>query len=172
MAGMSPAKTARKAAKPPAGTGTVRTPRAVPVPVGEEPPELRDFYGDGPPKLSRPRGAGTTGVDSDLSLDFDTKTEAPAIPMEKLFSIDDVDYFWPIEFPPAYSLVYLDALEQGRDIAVGKALKLAVGYGWQALINLAETRPDLITDRHLQVLMDRCLTRIMGSIEESGEGNG
>jgi hypothetical protein len=136
-----------------------------------EPPELANMYGA--PKLSRARGAGTTGEEVETSLDFDTSAPVADMPMERLFSIDGKAYHIPVEFPPAYGLVYLDALEGGRDVAVGKALKLAIGaQGWKALRDLCEQRPDVISPAQLAVLMDKVLTKIMGAIEESGEGNG
>lgn len=133
------------------------------------PPELRDMYG--PPKLSRARGAGTTGPDDSGELDFDTSKPVAEQPMEKLFSIDGKQYFIPVEFPVGYSIVYLDALDEGRDIAVGRALKLAVGPAWEQLRTLARERPDLIKPHHLQRIMDIVLNKIMGTLEEAGEGN-
>jgi len=147
------------------------TAQVAPLPIGsgeELPTELRDFYA--PPKLSKARGAGTTGpVDTD-DLDFDTSVPDAEMPMERLFSIDGVAYFIPVEFPVGYSMIYLDALDEGRDIAVGRVLKLAVGKGWTALVDLARERPQLITPAHLARIMDIVLNKIMGTIEEAGEG--
>jgi hypothetical protein len=133
------------------------------------PPELREMYG--PPKLSRARGAGTTGPDDGISLHFDTSEPDAEVPMEELFSIDGEAYYIPVEFPVGYSIIYLDALDQGRDIAIGRILKLAVGKGWASLVQLANDRPQLITPAHLQRIMDIVLSKVMGSVEGAGEGN-
>lgn len=133
-------------------------------------PDLADFYD--PPTLTRARGANTTGTEADDMPDFDTSAEAPAIPMERLFSIDGVPYHIPVEFPPGYSIVYLDALDEGRDVAVGRVLKLAIGQGWAALRELAMARPDLITPAQLNAIMEKVLRKVMGTLEANGEGNG
>lgn len=156
-----------------AGTAvTKRTGRGAAKKVAEPglPPELADMYG--PPKLSRSRGAGTTGEVEELSFDFDTSAKPEPIEMEKLFSIDGVEYFIPIVFPPAYSVVYLDAVQRGRDVAAGEILRLATGNkGWNALVSLARERPDLIQPEQLNGIINRILEKVMDSLEENGEGN-
>jgi hypothetical protein len=144
-----------------------------PQPVVDEtdlPPELRDMYG--PPKLSKARGAGTTGEPEADSFDFDTSTPVADIAMEKLFSIDGQQYFIPVVFPPSYSIVYLDAVQRGRDVAAGELLKLACGAtGWNALVKLARDRPDLIKPWQLDGIISKILTKVMDTLEENGEGN-
>jgi len=162
-------KTATKAAPRRAAPRVIDSTAHVVHDEANLPPELREMYG--PPKLSRARGAGTTGPDDGGELDFDTSQPPVEQPMEKLFSIDGTEYFIPVEFPVGYSIVYLDALDEGRDIAVGRALKLAVGPAWEQLRTLARERPDLIKPYHLQRIMDIVLNKIMGTLEEAGEGN-
>lgn len=152
----APAKTTR--ARKAAG-GTVR--RA--PDINDVPAELRDFY-------ARPNLEATD--DDEASLDFDTSAPAAKVPTEKLFSIDGVEYRIPAYFPPGFALIYLNALDEGRDIAVGRALKRAIGAtGWAALVTLAEERPDLLTPGQFKRLMGIVMRKIMGTIEDS-EGNG
>jgi len=162
----APTAPARKATKKAGGTAKV----APPANANLLHPDLADFYSA--PALGTARGAGTTTADPDDDLDFDTSTPAPAIPMERLFAIDGMPYFIPVEFPPGYSIVYLDALDEGRDVAVGRVLKLAIGQGWTALKDLAVERPDLITPQQLQGIMNKVLKKIMGTLEDNGEKNG
>jgi hypothetical protein len=174
MAAATKATKATKTARP-RKTGavvvqTARGPVRQVVDGDDLPAELRDMYG--PPKLSKARGGGTVAaVDDGDDLNFDTSTPAPEIPMERLFAIDGVPYYVPVEYPPSYAIVYLDGLEEGRDIAVARVLKLAVGEGWKALRDLAERRPDLISPEQFSKLMNKVLTKVMGVVEEAGEGN-
>lgn len=152
--------------------GTARPTPAVPV-VDERdlPPELRDMYG--PPKLTTGRGAGTTTEADDTDFDFDTSAPVAEVPMERLFSIDGVPYYIPVEFPPAYAIVFLDALSSGagEHVAVSRILKLAIGQGWDALVRLAEQRPDLINPAQFSALMEKVMRKAMGAVDVM-EGNG
>lgn len=162
---------ATKTARPRKTTGGPAKVAPVVVRGGPDdvPEELRDFYG--PPKLSRDRGAGTTAADPG-EFNFDTSTPVAKVEVERLFSIDGKPYFIPVEFPPAYGIVYLDALDRGRDVAVAEALKLAIGpKGWTALRDLAKTRPDLIDPAQFEALMNKVLAKVLGAVE-NGEGNG
>ena len=160
-------KAVKKAANP---ARTTRGPVALPAADDPDmPPELRDMYG--PPKLGKARGAGTIGSDDDVSFDFDTSTPAAEVPMERLFSIDGVPYYIPVEYPPSYAIVYLDALDEGRDVAVGRVIKLAVGEGWRALVELSTKRPDLIPPAQFTALMQKVMNKVMGAVEDI-EGNG
>jgi hypothetical protein len=91
--------------------------------------------------------------------------------MERLFSIDGVPYYIPVEYPPSYAIVYLDALDEGRDVAVGRVIKLAVGEGWRALVELSTKRPDLIPPAQFTALMQKVMNKVMGAVEDI-EGNG
>jgi hypothetical protein len=166
MGAAAPAKTARAAKVAKKATRAV----AVPADPDDVPAELRGFYDNSPPQLSRARGAGTTGP-AGSDLDFDTTMEDEPVPMEKLFSIDGEPYFIPVEFPVGYSIIYMDALDEGRDIAIGRVLKLAMGEAWTRLVELATKRPGLVRPEHLSRIMGVVLQKIMGTIEEAGEGN-
>jgi hypothetical protein len=174
MAGTTGRATGTRTVKAAKAANPARMTKAAPRPVPaaddpDMPPELRDMYG--PPKLSRARGTGTTGSEPEVSFDFDTSAPAAEVPMERLFSIDGVPYFIPVEFPPSYAIVFLDALDEGRDIAVGRVLKLATGEGWKALVDLAARRPDLIPMAQFSALMEKVMLKVMGAVE-AVEGNG
>lgn len=150
--------------------------QALPANPADVPAELVDFYG--PPKLSRPRGAGTRGQAPDgVSLDFTspTRDEIAEVPLEKLFSIDGRDFFIPVEFPPAFALIYLDGIEEGRDVALGRVLKAAMNAngqrGWDALQEFVKGG-GRISRAQMAHLLDLVSTKIMGAMEDNGEGNG
>lgn len=151
MGAASPAKTTR-------GKRVVRAP---------EPAELVDFYG--PPRLAASTADG-------VSLDFTTPDQAAIakVPLEKLFSINGKDYFIPVEFPPGVSIAYLHGVEEGRDVALGRCLKAVIGEkGWNELAAfVAATNGGGITRDQMRRLLDTVMTKVMGSLEEGGEGNG
>jgi len=150
------ARPAKKAASPARKAVTAR-----PHP-DDIPAELRDFYG--PPNLRDDAGEVE-------SLDFATPTreQRNAVPLEKLFSIDGVDYFIPVEFGPGMGLIYLDGVAEGRDVALGRVLKKALGdAAWTALVAYAP----YITKGQMEHLLNVTLQKTLGALEESGEGNG
>lgn len=140
-------------------------PRAVTADPDDVPAELRGFYDA--PVLSR----GAKGAAEVESLDFATPTleQRNAVPMEKLFSIDGTDYFIPVEFGPGMGLIYLDGVAEGRDVALGRVLKKALGdTAWNALVAYAP----YITGAQMEHLLDVTLRKTLGALEENGEGNG
>lgn len=142
------------------------------VPVDDVPEELRGFYGDGPPKLSRARGGGTSDGYEPLALSTPTRAERAEVEMEPLFFIDDTEYGIPVTFPPSLALIYLDALDEGRDIAVARVLREAIGKpGWTALITFVR-KGGAIGEQAMGAMMNRVLEKVMGVVNDMGEGNG
>lgn len=133
-----------------------------------EPPELANLYG--PPQIGRLGGA------DDVSLDFNTPdADAVAeVPLEKLFSINGKDYFIPVEFPPGVSIAYLHGVEEGRDVALGRCLKTVIGEkGWNELAAfVTANNGGGITRAQMGRLLNVVMTKVMGSLEDDGEGNG
>ena len=169
-------KTASKAVARKAGPA--RAVRAVPADPDDVPEELRGFYGDGPapgPNRAARRAAHRAGV-VDESLDFTTEEadEVADVPLEKLFSIDGKDYYIPVTFPPGVGLVYLHGVEEGRDIALGRCLKLVLGEkSWNELqAFVMSTKGGGITRGQMGHLLDKVLTKVMGALEDDGEKNG
>lgn len=70
-------------------------------------------------------------------LEFSTKTEAPAIERDDLFSLDGTVYTIPVRFAAGDTLMYVDGLRKyGPDIAAAWALEHAIGEaGYTALCN-------------------------------------
>lgn len=123
------------------------------VPVDKVPAELRGFYDDepaddGPVRL-------TTGT-------------AALVEREPLFYIDDKEYTIPKKFGPHLGLVYLRAAESdGRDIALGRVMKAALGpEGWDALCSCEDITSDQLTS-----IMGKVQDKVLGAVE-STEGNG
>jgi hypothetical protein len=128
------------------------------VPEDRVPAELRGMYRDEAPE-------------EDVSLELvSTKAAAAAglaAPMEKLFSVDGADYHIPVEFPPGVALMYLDRIEEGRDVATGAILKHVIGSkGWAALLTAA----DVMSREQVRKLMAIVTEKIMGAMEDV-EGN-
>lgn len=107
----------------------------------------------------------------DVSLDLTseaTENETP-VETEKLFSVDGVEYRIPVEFGPGIGLIYLNRIDEGRDVALGGILKTVIGKeGWAALMKLAEA--DRITGPQLKAIMKKVSDRTMGAVEAI-EGN-
>lgn len=130
--------------------------------VAEEnvPAELRNLYD---------RGA----AEEEVSLDFTTRANAdedePEEERDELFSIDGVSYTIPVQFGPGVGLIYLDRLDEGRDIALGAILKTVIGKeGWEALMRVAaENR---ITGPQFKAILKKVNDRTMGAVEAL-EGN-
>lgn len=142
------------------------------VPADNVPAELRGFYDD-PHANPRDILTGIVGEDDGSVLDFrtPTKEDRAAVEVEELFRADGTSYYIPKVFGPGLGLVYLDRAQEGRDIALGAVLKAALGPpGWSALIRMA--RLDAINEDQMNVLLGRVMTKVMGTIEENGEGNG
>lgn len=169
----TPRKAAKKAAARPRAAAPALSGPIV-VPTDEIPAELRDFYSSGPPRLGRARGAGTTGDGGYTPLELTTPTaaERKAVPLEPLFYLDGVEYGIPKEFPPALALLYLDGLDEGRDIAIARVLKVAVGTaGWSALMQYVRAG-GAVGEEALAAMLEHVLKKVLGIIEASGEGNG
>lgn len=169
-------KTAQKAITRKAGAA--RAVRAVPADPNDVPDELRDFYSDGPapgPNRATRRAAQRAGAVEE-SLDFTTEEadEVADVPMEKLFSINGKDYYIPVTFPPGVGLVYLHGVEEGRDVALGRCLKLVLGErSWNELqAFVMATKGGGITRGQMGQLLDKVLTKVMGALEDDGEKNG
>jgi hypothetical protein len=160
-------KTAVKAVRPRA---------ARPAPVDDVPEELRGFYDDdptpAPPRLRRARGAGTTGGGyQPLELSTKTPRKGRDVELEPLFYLDGEEYGIPAEFPPSLALVYLDAIDEGRDVAAGRVLKMAIGRdGWTALMRYV-TAGGAIGMRDMAAMLNHVMVKVMGTVEGMGEGN-
>ena len=123
------------------------------------PAELRNLY-DADRKA-------TEDVSLDLTSEA-TEDEAP-VETEKLFSVDGVEYRIPVEFGPGIGLIYLNRIDEGRDVALGGILKTVIGKeGWAALMKLAES--NRITGPQLKAIMKKVNDRTMGAVEAI-EGN-
>lgn len=127
------------------------------VPEEQVPAELRNMYRD--------------ERDDDVSLDLTTEAtdDEPDVPRDKLFSVDGVDYTIPVQFGPGVGLIYLDLIDQGRDVALGAILKTVIGReGWRALMKLAEL--NRITGAQFKAIITKVNERTLGAVEDL-EGN-
>lgn len=81
---------------------------------------------------------------------------------EKLFSLDDVDYFIPKEIPPSVVFSYLrDARRGGGEMAFANMFVELVGE--DALDALAEH--DGMTKENMKALMKALQSRVLGALE-------
>lgn len=105
------------------------------------------------------------------SLDFTTEAteNEPEVEKEKLFSVDGVDYLIPVKFGPGIALVYLDLINEGRDVALSAILKTVIGKeGWEALMKLAEL--NRISVGQFKGILTKVQERTFGAVQEL-EGN-
>lgn len=129
------------------------------VPEDQVPAELRNLYKDDAAEAAEASLDFTSAVDPD----------APPVEMEKLFSVDGVDYMIPKEFGPSIALVYLDVIDKGRDMALAIILRTTIGKeGWAALMDLADKKK--VTLPQVKALMEKVNVKIMGALEVM-EGN-
>lgn len=139
------------------GKAIKATTRTRQVPEDQVPAELRNMY-DG-------------GKNADeVSLDFDAN-EANDEPEERdeLFRSKGVSYTIPVEFGPGIGLLYLNRIDEGRDVALGYILKTVIGKaGWAALMELAEA--NRITAPQMKAILKKVNDRTMGAVEDI-EGN-
>lgn len=146
-----PAKAAAKAIKSTKSTRQVQEEQV--------PAELRHLY-----------DADRRKDDEEVSLDL---TSQPAedeeeVPMDKLFSVDGVDYLIPVEFGPSVGVIYIDRLSEGEDVALGAILKMVIGKeGWAALVKLAED--NRITGPQFKAILKKVNERTMGAVEAMGK---
>lgn len=128
------------------------------VPQEQVPAELRGLYKD-------------DVAAEEASLDFTTEAtdNEPEVETEKLFSVDGKEYRIPVRFGPGVGLIYLDLIDQGRDVALGAILKSVIGKdGWSALMQLA--RDNRISVAQFKGIITKVQERTMGAVEEL-EGN-
>lgn len=124
------------------------------------PAELRGLY-----DADRKKGS------EEVSLDFTSEAteDEPEVEKDKLFGLDGVDYMIPVHFGPGVGLIYLDRIEEGRDVALGSVLKTVIGVeGWGALMKLAAL--DRISLEQLRAIISKVQERTMGAVEGI-EGN-
>lgn len=129
------------------------------VPAEQVPAELRNLY-DADRKAAE-----------EVSLDFTSEATGDEEPeeREKLFSLDGTDYTIPVTFGPGIGLIYLDRIDEGRDVALGGVLKTVIGKdGWTALMRLAEL--DRISLPQLKAIISKVQDRTLGAVEDM-EGN-
>jgi hypothetical protein len=129
------------------------------VPEEHVPAELRNLYRDEQAEAAA------------ASLDFSSADDPNAEPveMEKLFSVDGVDYMIPKEFGPSVAIIYLDVIDKGRDMALAIIMRTTIGpEGWAALLDLAAKKK--LTMPQIKALMGIVEKKIMGALEAM-EGN-
>ncbi len=106
--------------------------------------------------------------DEDVSTDFTTTTrKADPGEVEVLFRVDGVPYYIPTKFGPGVGLIYLDVVEQSRDVAFAGVLKHVIGAdGWKALLSIS----DQISIAQMKKIFGTVQERLFGAMEEL-EGN-
>ena len=126
------------------------------VPQEQVPAELRNLYREDPGEVS-------------LAFTSEASEEQPDVETDELFSVDGVAYEIPVKFGPGIGLIYLDLIDQGRDVALGAILKTVIGEdGWKALLKLAAK--NRITGPQFKAIITKVQERTMGAVEDL-EGN-
>lgn len=107
--------------------------------------------------------------EEEVSTNF-TTTRQKADPgeLETLFTVDGVAYTIPKKFGPGVGLIYLDVVQESRDVALAGVLKHVIGAdGWKALMSIS----DQVTAEQLKKIIGTVQEKLFAAMEENGEGN-